>query len=171
MPDIQIYYLVMHAINLWLQYFGNFPYLFLYCYLSFWCLGYSQYLHLLALFSRNFRYLYSSLSSSSMTRSSFLGLGTPMVLVASLCKENHWTINLTITINTSHISVHLSSKEKLQQNYNIRQYHYDTPVKLLVYGQEWFHFHIHSASHIIDYIFFHSRKIFKIKDNHFSLYL
>lgn len=86
-------------------------------------------------------------------------------------KEKHWTINLTITINTSHISVHLSSKEKLQQNYNIRQYHYDTPLKLLVYGQEWFHFHIHSASHIIDYIFFHSRKIFKIKDNHFSLYL
>lgn len=155
--DIQIY--CSHSINLCLQYsvntFHTYSFIFILC---IWCLGYSQYLHLLALFSRNFRYLYSSLSSSSMTRSSFLGFGTPMVLVASLNKENHWAISITVTINTSHIYLHRSSKEKLQQNYNIRQHYYHTLVK--IYGQQWYHFHIRSqtASFIIEGFFFIQEK-------------
>lgn len=107
-------FICSYSINLCLQYFGYFPYLHISKFLLMLtnCLGYSQNLHLLALFSRNFRYLYSSLSSSSMTRSSFLGLGTPMVLVASLCKENHWITN--VTINTNHISVQHLNTENFQ---------------------------------------------------------
>lgn len=85
-------------------------------------------------------------------------------------KEKHWTINLTITINTSHISVHLSSKEKLQQNYNIRQHYYHTLVK--IYRQEWFHFHSASEIYINRKIFLHSKNILKIKvNNHFSFHI